>query len=590
MDGVALGDGEVLGAQRVVGAQVGGFEGLGNMQAQGVGLAQADQAAECAFAVGGGGVDQDAGHALAVLARRLGVDALPDAGGRITAFQRKLAHQGMRERVQKHVEHPRKAVFGRFDAAGLAPAHMGVKKFVSGRAHRALVDPLGEAFFIELDKNPLASHFAGWNPGGRGARERRVLGGDVQFIRQFAAGVDAGETDQGGDFSQALHQNYLFDRAGVLLRYGHRAQTKFLAVQVGVVFGEDLPLRPFQVGFGVLRAAKGLAALVFLDGGEDALIGILAEAPKLADRAQEGNDALIGDVLEHAPVLLDQLQNHIGGNWNADGAERDREPGVGGAQQDGAHFQPAGFAVVIAQVRAAAAAVGHLLTVFHAKSFGEAALGVAVFAAHFQVTRFAGGAVLDQAQHGGIAGGIAMDEFDPGEIIQMAFFAGRQEARRDDLRVPGLVTTGMTVAGFIHAVEILVQLEQPGTEGGQDAAVWADHPARKRGNGNADKGGWIEWIGGCAAVRHERRGEQLFDRWQVKLHGLQQAALVDRMGVLRVDRPIIQTGDDHGELGQVDQGANAVGKHQLTGANFANTSFRGCGHGLFLLSSFFQAF
>ncbi len=46
MDGMSLLAGGMLGTQGVIGAQLGRFQCLGDMQAQGIGFSQADQAAQ----------------------------------------------------------------------------------------------------------------------------------------------------------------------------------------------------------------------------------------------------------------------------------------------------------------------------------------------------------------------------------------------------------------------------------------------------------------------------------------------------------------------------------------------------------------
>src|SRR6266404_5038979 len=93
----AVGDGGVFCAKRVRGTDADGFQRVLNLSAQSDGLAELDQAAERAFAVRGGGVDEDAGHGAVLLANGSAAETLAHAGGGIAAFERNLAHEGVRE-------------------------------------------------------------------------------------------------------------------------------------------------------------------------------------------------------------------------------------------------------------------------------------------------------------------------------------------------------------------------------------------------------------------------------------------------------------------------------------------------------------
>jgi hypothetical protein len=87
-----------------------------------------------------------------------------------------------------------------------------------------------------------------------------------------------------------------------------------------------------------------------------------------------------------------------------------------------------------------------------------------------------------------------MDEVVPREIVEVTVAAGQQETCGDSIRVLGrLVAFGATAAfvnkaGSLRPEAVLLDFEQTGIKGRQQAALHAAHPARKRPNWNADIG------------------------------------------------------------------------------------------------------
>src|SRR5699024_5984441 len=87
--------GVVFGAQGIGTAQPGGVQRVVDEKTQPVGVgAQRHQAAESSFAVGGGGVEQDARHLFLPTSR---VHLLGDAGGTVTSFQGELPKEDVGE-------------------------------------------------------------------------------------------------------------------------------------------------------------------------------------------------------------------------------------------------------------------------------------------------------------------------------------------------------------------------------------------------------------------------------------------------------------------------------------------------------------
>src|SRR5260370_24124403 len=130
-------------------------------------LAEADQAAKCALAVGRGGVEQDACHRPSVALGRQGVDALANTGSGIPTFQRELTHQRVRKRMQEHIAQSRVIRLGERDTPPAAPGDMGLVKDRAVFAYLWSAQPRLNGLFAKLDKNALTAHLGGGYPVGQ---------------------------------------------------------------------------------------------------------------------------------------------------------------------------------------------------------------------------------------------------------------------------------------------------------------------------------------------------------------------------------------------------------------------------------------
>jgi cell division protein FtsB len=156
----------VIGAQRVRRAQPRGFEGLVDEPAEPVPASQGDEPAESSLAVGRRSVEHDAGHRLAPTA---GIDALGDSRRAVSAFQRQLADQRVREGVQQDVPYAR-------PFAGDQPP-VGAPLVVTGGQDPAAHHDRGLAV-IAAAEDPATS-----GPAGAGAVSRRSLLADNANLR-----------------------------------------------------------------------------------------------------------------------------------------------------------------------------------------------------------------------------------------------------------------------------------------------------------------------------------------------------------------------------------------------------------------------
>ena len=153
----------VLGTQRVAGAEPHRVQRLAQVTLQDGRLPQRHQAAERALAVGCRRVDQDARHLGAIRAGIPGVDPLPERCRRVAALQRKLADQGVGERVQQHEPQAGEEVLGRAQAPVRPPLLVGVEELQ--------VEPLDSCQPVldlrlgELEEDPLAPDLVGRDPG-----------------------------------------------------------------------------------------------------------------------------------------------------------------------------------------------------------------------------------------------------------------------------------------------------------------------------------------------------------------------------------------------------------------------------------------
>src|SRR6266516_334408 len=154
----------VLGAEGVGGAVLHFGQRAVDVPAEGLGLAQADEAAERAFAVGGGGVEQDSGHRSVGVLGSLGVDALADAGPGVAAFEGELAHEGVGKVVQQEVADAGIVRLGINDVARTTPLFVRFVKCLIAALDQYLLYPLLERVFAKLQEDALDAHFGGWHP------------------------------------------------------------------------------------------------------------------------------------------------------------------------------------------------------------------------------------------------------------------------------------------------------------------------------------------------------------------------------------------------------------------------------------------
>ena len=84
------------------------------MASKGQRITQLDQAAQGAFAIRCGGVEQNAGHRPTRLTRLPGIKPFADTGRRVPTIQHNLPHQGMGQRVQQHQPNAGETLFERF--------------------------------------------------------------------------------------------------------------------------------------------------------------------------------------------------------------------------------------------------------------------------------------------------------------------------------------------------------------------------------------------------------------------------------------------------------------------------------------------
>src|SRR5258708_6368282 len=92
-------------------------------------LTEAHQAAKRPLTVGRGGVEQDACHRSSFALGRERVDALANTGSGIPAFQRELAHQRVRKRMQEHIAQGWVIGLRRRDTPPGAPGDMSLVKY-----------------------------------------------------------------------------------------------------------------------------------------------------------------------------------------------------------------------------------------------------------------------------------------------------------------------------------------------------------------------------------------------------------------------------------------------------------------------------
>lgn len=241
VEGATVGLRTVVGTEGVGGAETGVLEGACDVLVELVGVPAADEAAEGALGVRSGGVDQDAGHRLVVSP----VDPLAQAGGRVAALERELAHKCVGEGVEEDVAQtgePGARVGG---AATPTPGDVGRLELVLEVGHPVAValDPLlGKA-----QEQPLATDLGGGKRGREAASERGLkLLGRLVGAGGVARRAEAGEADQRGHLALALDEDDAVDPLLEARRGGDLSQLEVGALLARVEAFERVPLGALQ--------------------------------------------------------------------------------------------------------------------------------------------------------------------------------------------------------------------------------------------------------------------------------------------------------------------------------------------------------
>ena len=359
-------------------------------------------------------------------------------------------------------------------------------------------------------------------------------------------------------------------------------RTDLLAHEVRVVRGrvglcQHVPLGPFDIGFthDILPTAGAMR----LDGRPDRGCIVLVDSrqrPGLLQGLHRHRHLGFGiEIFEKLPAILDQLTERVFGLRNRERRERDGEPAIRGPQQNCASLFIT-FILEVIQVGMTPSATRKILFSGFSKGVRHASGCPTGITLHPQVFGLQRCAALEEAQRALARTVAAVDEVMPREVIEMTIAAGQQKTRGNGIRILGrLVAFGATAAfvneaGSLRPEAVLLDLEQTGIEGRQQAALHAAHPAREWPNGNTDIGLGRPDVDEFTLL--EGRHPQVLDlRPQNLPNGSKQSCLLDRLAAILF--PSIDAECHYGKAGQVDQRTGAISPQQLAGAYFADWRF-----------------
>src|SRR6266487_2165291 len=486
----------------------------------------------------------------------------------------------MSKRMQQDITQSRIPRLRRFQVASLAPLHVGFPERAIVLALGNTIDPGADCSLVEFDEDTLTPHFGGWYPHWRLARKGRAADfRKFDDIGKLAWRLNTREADQGPYLTQSLNQDDLLYDSFIACRRCNCGHFEIRGRRSRAGIAQHVPFWCLQIRWPLLFTVILTSVFPRFYFLPDLCISIGRKVLQLSDHAQQFDILLAGDLPQYMPVLLHQLSKPVKGIGDSQSGEYQREPAIGGPEQDSPRLFLAWFLVIAAQVRKAAITHREIFHAFRTKGIRHASLLAAALAEHLDIRRLACDTKFAQLEPRP-AGDFTVHEAHPGEVIQVPIFTCHEKAGRYHRGWrSSRGTVHMDIARPVGPVGIGLELKQAGIERSQRTTTRAEHPARKGCHRHAHSGIVVKWIGwACYWLGRLWRSKESRDLVpQDGAYGLQEALLshLHRIGVL----PVVQPHHHSREKGQIDNRTNAIGEQHLARAQFADAIFfSGCTH------------
>ena len=170
---------------------------------------------------------------------------------------------------------------------------------------------------------------------------------------------------------------------------------------------------------------------------------------------------------------------------------------------------------------------------------------------------------------GVVRGLTAVDEVDPGEVVEVAVLAGHDEAGGDG--GGELARDAAVLVDVLHPVGpvgVGLQDELVAAQRGQAAAAGAEHPPGERGHRHPHVGLLLERVR-AVRVGHDGRRTQGVDLGPEDVADRRQEPLLGQLPVVAVG-PVLQPHDHDRDVRQIDDRADAERREHLAGPQLAD--------------------